>query len=65
MNRVLSKGNRSDLVDQAVKHLTESIGSTNLTKRLKKGALARARRDLEIAREWSCTVDNVRRRRTR
>ncbi len=64
MDRVSKKGNRSRLIDDAVKHFIESIGRTNLKKRLKEGAAARAKRDLEIAEEWFPTDNDLRQQRT-
>ncbi|MBI4446678.1 MAG: hypothetical protein HY645_12310 [Acidobacteria bacterium] len=52
MDRVASKGLRSRLIDQAVKHYLEEQNRQNLKKRLKTGAVARAERDLAIAGEW-------------
>jgi metal-responsive CopG/Arc/MetJ family transcriptional regulator len=52
MDRVSKKGDRSRLINEAVRHFIETVGLTNLRKRLKEGASARAERDLEIAEEW-------------
>ncbi len=48
------KGNRSRLISEAVLHYVESCAKRNLAARLKAGALANAKRDLEIAQEWFC-----------
>ena len=52
IDRVSKKGNRSRLIDEAVKHFIATVSRANLQKRIKEGALARAQRDLEIAEEW-------------
>jgi len=52
LDRVAPRGNRSRLISEAVLHYVESRAKNNLADRLKAGALANARRDLEIAQEW-------------
>jgi CopG family transcriptional regulator/antitoxin EndoAI len=52
LERVAPRGNRSRLISEAVLHYVESRAKSNLAERLKAGALANARRDLEIAQEW-------------
>ncbi len=52
LDRIAPKGNRSRLISEAVLHYAESKARTHLAARLKAGALANAKRDLEIAREW-------------
>lgn len=52
LDRVASKGDRSRLIAEAVKHYIESVGRANLRKRLKEGATRRASRDLRLAEEW-------------
>ena len=52
IDRAAEKGNRSRLIEAAVKHYIEAIGRANLRKRLREGALRRAERDLQLAREW-------------
>ena len=52
LDRVAPKGNRSRLISEAVLHYVESRAKGNLAERLKAGALANAKRDLEIAQEW-------------
>jgi CopG family transcriptional regulator/antitoxin EndoAI len=52
LDRVAPKGSRSRLIAKAVLHYLESKAKGNLAERLKAGALANARRDLEIAQEW-------------
>jgi len=52
LDRVAPRGNRSRLISEAVLHYVESRAKSNLADRLKVGALANAKRDLEIAQEW-------------
>ena len=52
LNRVAPKGNRSRLISQAVLHYVKHQSAANLRERLKQGALANARLNLEIAEEW-------------
>jgi CopG family transcriptional regulator/antitoxin EndoAI len=50
--RVAHRGDRSRLIDRALRHYLEDMGRTALRKRLKEGALHRAERDLRLAEEW-------------
>jgi hypothetical protein len=52
LDRVAPKGSRSRLISVAVLHYVECNAKRNLASRLKEGALANARRDLEIAQDW-------------
>jgi CopG family transcriptional regulator/antitoxin EndoAI len=52
LNSVAPKGSRSRLISGAVLHYVEIRAKSNLADRLKAGALADAKRDLEIAQEW-------------
>jgi CopG family transcriptional regulator/antitoxin EndoAI len=52
LDRVVPKGSRSRLISEAVLHYLDSKAKSNLAERLKAGALANAKRDLEIAQEW-------------
>jgi len=52
LDRVARKGNRSRLISQAVLHYVRAQGAENLKERLKQGALANAKLNLEIAEEW-------------
>jgi CopG family transcriptional regulator/antitoxin EndoAI len=52
IDRVVEKGDRSGLIDKAVKYYIEEIGRSNLRKRLREGAIRRAERDLYLAEEW-------------
>ena len=52
IDRVTEKGDRSGLIDNAVRHYIETVGKKNLRRRLKEGAMRRAERDLSLAEEW-------------
>jgi CopG family transcriptional regulator/antitoxin EndoAI len=52
IDRVTKKGNRSQFIDQAIKHYVDAVGKANLKKQLKEGAIKRAERDLRLAEEW-------------
>ena len=57
IDRVSTKGDRSRLIDHAVKQYITEIGRANLRKKLKEGALRRSSRDLALAEEWSLLED--------
>ena len=52
LDRVASKGNRSQLISRAVLHYVEVQGKDMLRERLKREALANAERDVAMAAEW-------------
>lgn len=52
LDRVTTKGNRSQFIDRAVRHYVETQGRENLREQLKAGYEANAERDLEIAAAW-------------
>ncbi len=52
LDKVAPKGNRSALIDRAIKHYVKSQGQRNLRERLKQEALTNAERDLAMAAEW-------------
>jgi CopG family transcriptional regulator/antitoxin EndoAI len=52
IDRAAENGNRSRLIDQAVQGYVRQPERARLRERLKQGALARAERDLALAREW-------------
>jgi len=51
IDRVAEKGDRSSLINQAVKRYVAGARRRDLRKRLKEGALRRASRDLRMAEE--------------
>lgn len=52
LDRVAAKGDRSRFISEAVLHYVKTQSTANLRERLKEGALANAKLDLEIAEEW-------------
>ena len=52
MDRVSHRGNRSRLINEAVRRYVASKRRAALRKRLKEGALRRAERDLRLSAEW-------------
>ncbi|SPE31889.1 conserved exported hypothetical protein [Candidatus Sulfopaludibacter sp. SbA3] len=52
LDKVAAKGNRSALIDRAIRHYVETQGRASLRERLKEEALANTGRDLEMAAEW-------------
>ena len=52
LDKVAAKGDRSRFISQAVLHYVHTQSKANLRERLKQGALANAKLDLEIAKEW-------------
>ena len=60
--RVAARGDRSRLIAEAVRFYVRETGRAQLRKRLREGALRRAQRDLEFAREWFFTEEEAWRR---
>jgi metal-responsive CopG/Arc/MetJ family transcriptional regulator len=52
LDRVASKGSRSALIDQAIRHYVKTQGQQRLRERLKEEALVNSERDLQMAAEW-------------
>ena len=52
MDRVSAKGDRSRLINEAVRRYIREVGRAKLAKLLKEGALRRAERDRHLAEEW-------------
>ncbi len=52
IDRVTKRGDRSGLIDVAVRNYVGNIGRAKLKQRLKEGARRRAQRDLQLAAEW-------------
>lgn len=52
LDRVAERGDRSGLIDRAIKRYVEEIGRANLRRRLKDGYERRAAHDLETAESW-------------
>ena len=52
LDRVADKGDRSRLIDEAVRYYIDEKGRSGLKKRLKEGTIRRAGRDLQLTEEW-------------
>jgi len=52
LDKVAAKGNRSALIDRAIRHYVKTQSRQNLRERLKQEALANSERDLQMAAEW-------------
>ena len=52
LDRVAGKGDRSRLIDEAVRYYIDEKGRSEIKKRLKEGAIRRAARDLQLTEEW-------------
>lgn len=52
LETVAEKGERSVFIDVAVKNYIKQLKQENLRERLKEGATARSKRDLQLADEW-------------
>ncbi|OGD32048.1 hypothetical protein A3C91_03935 [Candidatus Azambacteria bacterium RIFCSPHIGHO2_02_FULL_52_12] len=59
LDRITEKGERSHLIEKAVQHYVSAVGQSHLRVKLKEGALARAKRDLEIAQGWFHLEDEI------
>jgi CopG family transcriptional regulator / antitoxin EndoAI len=59
LERVAKKGDRSRLIDEAVRFYVEEKGRSQLKRRVKEGALRRAKRDLRLTEEWFPLEDEV------
>jgi CopG family transcriptional regulator/antitoxin EndoAI len=52
IDRLSEKGDRSRLINEAVKRYIQEMGRANLRKLLKEGPHQRAERDRRLAEEW-------------
>ena len=59
IDRVTRQGDRSRLIDKAIKFYVDGVGKENLRKQLKEGAQVRSQRDREIADEWFLLEEEV------
>lgn len=57
LDRIAPKGNRSSLIDTAIRYYVTSQAKNNLAKRVQAGAQANAQRDLELAQDWFALED--------
>lgn len=59
LDRVSAKGDRSGLIDRAIKRYVEETGKANLRRRLKEGYERDAEHDLETAETWFSLDEEV------
>ena len=52
MDRVSERGDRSKLINEAVRRYIQEIGRANLRKRLREGYLSAAERDRRLSEDW-------------
>ena len=52
IDRVAPRGDRSRLINEAVKRYVREVGRAELRKRLMEGAIREAEQDLELAAGW-------------
>ena len=52
IDQVTSRGDRSQFINEAVQYYITQKALVNFREQLKEGAIHRAKRDLELAREW-------------
>lgn len=57
LDRIAPKGNRSSLIDTAIRYYITNQAKNNLAKRVQEGARANAQRDLELAQDWFALED--------
>lgn len=62
IDRVAKNGNRSKFLDHAVKSYIKQIEKEQLREQLKRGAIARAERDLTLAEDWFAVEEETWRR---
>lgn len=59
IDRTVKQGDRSRLIDKAVRFYIDEVGKENLRRQLKEGAQVRTLRDREIADEWFSLEEQV------
>jgi CopG family transcriptional regulator / antitoxin EndoAI len=52
VDRLAEKGDRSRLIDEAVRYYVKEMGRARLRQQLQAGAVQRAKRDRILAEEW-------------
>ena len=57
LDRAVSRGQRSRLIDEAVRRFINEHGRANLRDQIELGAKARSERDREIAEDWFVLPD--------
>ncbi len=59
LEKIAKRGDRSRLVDQAIRYFAKEMSRANLRKWIKEGAMVNASRDLNLAEEWFLIDDEV------
>jgi CopG family transcriptional regulator/antitoxin EndoAI len=59
LERIAKKGDRSRLVDQAIRYFAKEMSRGNLRKKLREGAMVNASRDLNLVEEWFPIDDEI------
>lgn len=59
LESVAGKGERSSFIDAAIREHIKSVKQRNLREQLKEGAIARSKRDAELATEWFDVEDEI------
>lgn len=59
LESVAAKGERSSVIDSAIRRYVTEMRKENLREQLKAGAIANAERDLAIVREWDELGDDL------
>lgn len=57
VDKVAERGERSRLVDEAIRFYIREMGRAGVRRQLREGSLRRAERDIGIAQEWSSLHD--------
>jgi len=57
LDRAVPRGERSRLIDEAVRRFIHEQQGSNLRKQIELGATARSERDRQIAEEWCALPD--------
>jgi CopG family transcriptional regulator/antitoxin EndoAI len=52
LDRIVSRGDRSEFIKEAVEKYVKQVGRTNLRKGLKDSAIRESELDLRVAEEW-------------
>lgn len=59
LNKVSEKGDRSRLINSAVRFYVNEIGKANIKKNLREGAAKRKERDLALTEDWFCVENDL------
>jgi CopG family transcriptional regulator/antitoxin EndoAI len=52
LDRIVSRGDRSEFIKEAVEKYVKQVGRANLRKELKESAIRESELDLRVAEEW-------------